>query len=253
MNFSTSIYLGHLLGSGDIITRYRRSFFGPLWITVSTGILTLTISVVFGAIFGQPLKNFLPHLTLGIIFWNFFNSTIVESCSAFIESEGIIKQLKIPFMVFIIRGVYRNLLILFHNLLIFPFLCFFLDIKFEETILMSALGLIVVLFFLSWICLLLALLCTRYRDLVQVVINLLQISFYLTPIIWMESTVNSQTILKYLLFNPFYHMLEVIRAPLLGQFPDVISFYFLIVFGAFGWLFAAIMLIKFKFRIVYWL
>jgi hypothetical protein len=90
-----------MLGWQDIRQRYRRSAIGPFWLTISMGVLIGSIGLVFGNIFRSPLDKFLPFLTIGIVFWNFITNVVSEGCTAFILSEGIIKQMPMPLFVHI--------------------------------------------------------------------------------------------------------------------------------------------------------
>ena len=82
------------LAWNDIAMRYRRSTLGPLWMTLSTGILVVSLGLLYSRIFQTDIATYLPYLALGFIVWGFLSTTINESCQAFSESERIIKQIK---------------------------------------------------------------------------------------------------------------------------------------------------------------
>ena len=85
-----------MLGRQDMNLRYRRSKFGPFWITISMGIQILTLGLVFGQLFGTSIHKFLPFLAIGIILWSYLTSIVSEGCSSFIVAEGLITQLDLP-------------------------------------------------------------------------------------------------------------------------------------------------------------
>ena len=109
-----------MLGWQDVKQRYRRSALGPFWLTISMGVMIGTIGVVFGNIFKTPMAEFLPFLTVGMIVWTFMSSVIAEGCLGFVAAEGVIKQLPLPLFIHVLRVVWRNFLILAHNIVIFP-------------------------------------------------------------------------------------------------------------------------------------
>jgi len=109
-------FLVGMLGWQDVRQHYRRSALGPFWLTIAMGVMIGSIGVVFGQIFNSPMSEFLPFLAAGMIFWGFISSVITEGCTGFIAAEGIIKQLPIPLFVHILRVIWRNLLILAHNM-----------------------------------------------------------------------------------------------------------------------------------------
>jgi ABC-type polysaccharide/polyol phosphate export permease len=242
-----------MLGWQDIKQRYRRSALGPFWLTISMGVMIGTIGLVFGTIFGSPLDEFFPFLAAGIIIWSFITSALLEGCSGFISSEGIIKQLPIPLFVHILRLLWRNIIIFLHNIVIFPLVLIAVTKAPSWISLLSIPGFALLVINLSWISLVLAIICTRYRDLPPIITNLVQVLFYLTPIMWMPKLLPSE-VARYLLeLNPMYHFIEIVRAPLLGEAANPISWIVAIAFAIFGWSFASIFYGRYKRRIAYWL
>src|SRR5262245_55985878 len=99
------------VGWNDIRQRYRRSVLGPFWITLSMAVLVGSLALIYSQVFRMDLKEYLPFLCLGFIIWGFIASAATESCTAFIESESLIKQIKIPFSVYVQRVVWRNFVV----------------------------------------------------------------------------------------------------------------------------------------------
>ncbi|MDB5827110.1 MAG: type transporter, partial [Variovorax sp.] len=76
----------------DIVLRYRRSMLGPLWLTLSMGAMIGGMGPLYSSLFGTELSKFFPHLALGLIFWGFFSSMVIDSCNTFIGSANYLKQ-----------------------------------------------------------------------------------------------------------------------------------------------------------------
>ncbi len=241
------------LGWHDIQGRYRRSAIGPFWLTISMGVMIASIGVVFGQIFNSPMDEYLPFLAAGIILWAFVTGTINEGCTGFIDAEGMIKQLPIPLFVHILRVLWRNLLILAHNILIFPLVLLAMGKGIGLEALLAIPGLLLVSMCLSWVALLFAVLCARYRDLAQIVASMLQVAFYLTPIIWMPSLLPDRMGATFLQLNPFFHLLELIRAPLLGVVPSLTSWLVVLMITVVGWGFTLFVFSRVRHRVAYWL
>jgi homopolymeric O-antigen transport system permease protein len=96
-----------------------------------------------------------------------------------------------------------------------------------------------------------AICCARYRDLPPVIASLLQVMFFLTPILWQPGALRSYAWVVNV--NPLFHWIEVIRRPLLGHSPDAASY---------GWTAASIVLLALlalwllgrqRDRIAYWM
>lgn len=99
----------------------------------------------------------------------------------------------------------------------------------------------------------LAILCARYRDFPPIVASILQVLFYLTPIIWMPASFYS-TESSYLLdFNPVHHFFEIVREPILGELPSMFSCYISSIISIVGWLLSLLILGAYKKIIIYWI
>jgi len=245
--------LVRMLGWQDVRQRYRRSALGPFWLTISMGVMIGTIGVVFGQIFKTPMREFLPFLAAGMILWSFISSVVMEGCSGFIAAESIIKQLPIPLFVHIMRMVWRNILILLHNIVILPLVFLAVGRSIGPEALLVVPGFLLALLNLTWIALLLGVLCARYRDLPQIVGSALQVVFYLTPIMWMPEHLPQRAGMYLLDLNPVYHMLAVVRSPLLSQMPTALDWYVSVGMAVFGWIAAILLYGRYKRRIAYWL
>jgi len=246
------ISLVGVLGWVDVKQRYRRSALGPFWITVSMGVMIATIGLVFGRIFQSSLDEFLPYLTIGMVLWMFISSTLTEGCLAFINAESVIKQLPIPLFVHVMRVIWRNTIILAHNLVIVPIVFFIFGKTLSLDVLLSVAGFFLLVLNLGWVTLALALFCARYRDMPQIVASLLQVAFYLTPIIWMASMLPAGIRGFYLDFNPLYHLVEIVRAPMLSMEVDINSWLACTIMVLVGWSFSIALYNRCKCKIAYW-
>lgn len=241
------------LARSDIRQRYRRSTLGPFWITISTGVMIACLGFIFGKIFKSPISEFLPFLAVGLILWGFISQVITEATTVFVSSEAIIKQLPIPYFSHVLRMVARNFYIFLHNIVIFPLVCLIFKITPNLNLMFIFPGLLILVFNLLWISLLLGIICTRYRDLTQVVGSFLQIVFYVTPIIWLPSLLPAKAGIMFLDPNPFYHLLQIVREPLLNHAPSILNWVVSISLGIVGWLLTIIIFNRYRTRIAYWL
>ncbi len=226
--------LTFLLGWLDVQQTYKRSKIGAFWVSIGSAVGILTVSIVYGLIFKIDLQEFLPYISISMIAWSFMAGSISEACNAFVMAEGIIKQLSIPLLVHSLRVIWRNLVIMAHNLVIYPITLYSVGGSLSWLSLLSILGLILVCINLAWIGLILAFASARFRDLGPVVLNVLQIAFYITPVIWMAKAMPSGIAHWILGLNPLYHMLQVVRLPLLGSLPTAENWVACLVLGLFG-------------------
>jgi ABC-type polysaccharide/polyol phosphate export permease len=242
-----------LLGWQDIRQRYRRSILGQFWITVSVGVMILCLAFLFGRLFQSPLEKYLPFLAIGLICWNFISATISEGCLAFIAAEGIIKQLNVPLQVHIARIIWRNLVVFGHNLIILPLIFFGLGISLNWSALLFLPGLVLLTLNLAWVSLVLGIICTRFRDVPQIIHSILQVVFYLTPIIWLPELLRGKAEFALVDFNPAYHLIELVRAPLLGSPSTIQNWAAGLMLLMLGGSLALLLARKLGHRVAYWL
>ncbi len=238
-------------GWNDIRQRYRRSVLGPFWMTISMSVLIIVLGFLYSRIFHADIETYLPYLALGFICWGFISSSISETCEAFRESERIIKQIKIPFSMHIFRVVWRNLIVFFHTAILFVPIALFFGIPLRPVTLLVVPGLALLFINLTWLGLTLAILSTRFRDVPPIVATLLQITMFATPIMWPVSAVGDQTFI--ININPVYHLIELVRTPLLGDEVMALTWIVAVGMAVVGWLTALILFRRVGHQIVYWL
>jgi ABC-type polysaccharide/polyol phosphate export permease len=242
-----------MLGYRDLKHRYRRSLLGPFWLSVSTAVFIAIITLVFGSVLDVPMRDYLPYIATGIIFWQFITSTITSSCSAFVASSALIKQSAVPMYVYVEKELWRELLTLAHNLLILPMAFIIVRRGIDWTALLAIPGFLLLLANLGWMSLLLAVLATRYRDLPQTVNSLLPTLMFVTPIIWLPSMMPTHLGKAFVAYNPLARLIELVREPLLGHVPSITTWIVGAAMAILGWLIALYIFGRGRRRIVYWL
>ena len=248
-----SIDLALYLAYSDIRQRYRRSSLGPFWITISTGVMIASMGLIFGRIFKAPTSEFFPFLAAGLIFWGFISGCISESTTVFPSNEAVIKQLPIPLFVHILRMIARNLFIFAHNFVLLPFVLLCVERPITINIIFLLPGLILLLLNLLWFTLILATVCARFRDMTQIVQSVMQIVFYVTPIIWMPNLLQGKTETMLIDPNPFYHLIQLVRAPITGHSPTSLTWVYTTGICIFGWFLAIKVFNRYKSKVAYWL
>lgn len=239
------------LGWHDIRKRYRRSVLGPFWLTLSMAVMVASLGLIYGTLFRLDLEGYLPFLAIGLATWSFIASFLNEGCTSFIDLEPLIKNVRIPMSLHILRVLWRNLIIFAHNIVIFAVVAVIFGVWPGAAGLLSVLGLTLLLMNAGWIMLLLGMVCTRFRDVPPIVASLIQLLFFVTPVMWKPELLGER---RYLMeFNPFYHLIETIRAPLLGQIPGWENWAATLLFAVAGWVFTFACFARFRKRIAYWL
>lgn len=239
------------LGWLDVRQRYRRAILGPFWITISMAVMVVALGVLYAGIFRQDVRDFLPYLAAGFIVWNLISGTINEGTSAFVQSEGLIKQGGIPLSVHVFRVLFRNLIVGAHNLTVMLFVYIWQPALLSWEIAFLIPGIALIIANLSWLTMMVGVLCTRFRDLPPIIYNLLQIMFFMSPIMYKPNSLPAEMsfIAK---ANPVFYLVEVVRAPLLGQLPSVRTYEVLVGLAVVGWVAAYRFFKMTRSRVPYW-
>jgi lipopolysaccharide transport system permease protein len=242
-----------VLGWHDIRNRYRRSVLGPFWLTISTGVMIAMLGFLYGALFGQPIRVFLPFVGAGLVVWMFIATLINEACSVFQTSESIIKQVRAPLTMHVCRMVWRNTVVFLHNAVIMIPVVGLAAPRLSADLLLVPLAVVAIAVNGVWAGLALGVLCARFRDIPLIISNLVQIVFFVTPIMWLPEILHARGVTWVSDVNPFYHFIEIVRAPLLDKGTPELSWSVVIVVTALGWAFALTTLRRYRHRVAYWL
>lgn len=246
------VELWGMLGWHDIRQRYRRSILGPWWLTLSTAIMVAALGIVYHAILKMPLEQYLPFLASGLVTWTLVSSIITDGCQAFIVNEQVIRQIRLPFTIHVCRLVWRNVIIFFHNLLIvIVVVAVFGGWPQLEALPLAVAALVAIAANGVWVALLLGAFCARFRDIPQIVTSMMQLFFFITPVLWHPSVLPGQQ--RVITFNPFHHFVEIMRAPLLGGVPTAGSWLAVIAITLVGWIVTIAFMTRYRRRFAYWL
>lgn len=245
------------LGWQDIKQRYRRSTLGPLWITIATGVMALALGLLYSLLFQQDLAVFLPHVAVGLIIWGFIAGCIKEGSEVFIANEGLIKQLPSALSVHVYRLVWKQFLFLLHNLVIWVILMLIFRPDLGWKVLLAVPAMAILVANGVWVSMFFGIIATRFRDVAPLLDSLVQLAFYMTPIVWTTRTLEEQggeiaQRAKIAEINPLYHYLEIIRAPMIGEPVEAYHWWIVLGFTAVGLSAALLVMRQWRFRVSYW-
>lgn len=239
------------IGWNSTIKRFRRTVLGPFWL--SSGVLSFAIALafVFGGLMGVPWRESFPHILLGIMSWSLIGGMVAEGVMLFVLGAGMMQSQRMPLSFHVFLHAHRALVNFVCQLIV-------------ALVVLAALGLLkpphwgvligipIVLFNGALLSFIVAIPSTRFRDLAQIISLLMQVAFFLSPIFWKEESMPAtrRAIIDY---NPFAHMLALIRDPLEGQAPALIHYAWTLGFSAVLVVVALIMLAVYRRRVIFWL
>ncbi|WP_430397188.1 ABC transporter permease [Ferrovibrio sp.] len=237
----------------DIAASFRRTGLGTLWVTVGMVLVVGALGLFFGTVLQQlvpPYAVYVPFLATGMIAWSLIAGMLHATANQTWQFMAQLRHTALPLPATVLRLMLRQLLILVQNLVV-ALIAQWLLLNTVTVQPLELLGGIVLLAAnLGWMALAIGLLCARFRDLPQLVAWMLHLAFFLTPILWPAYFLGHYTWLADI--NPFHHLVELVRLPLLGQAIPLANWGGSVLLLLFGSLFTRLLYTRLSWRLPYW-
>jgi ABC-type polysaccharide/polyol phosphate export permease len=203
---------------GDFKLRYQGSYLGYVWTLFKPLLLFSVIYTVFTQFLKAPIENYATYLLLGIVIWTFFSEATMVGLNSLISKRDLITKIYFPRQLIVIASTLNSSITLLLNLLIFFIIAGFSNV-FPGLCSLLLIPLIILLYiFTTGLTLILAALYIRFQDLQHIWEVLLQIIFWLTPIIY-SITIIPEQFQKYVLMNPLARFIEDARVVFIHNQP----------------------------------
>ncbi|PVE22120.1 ABC transporter permease [Microvirga sp. KLBC 81] len=239
------------LAWNDIKKRYRRSTLGPFWITFATLIMVGGMTLVYGGLFRQEIKKFLPLVASGLVIWSLIAGCLTEGVNIFISASATIRQIPAPLTVHVFRLIWTQIIYFLHNLIAIVLALVIADVSVTPATLLVLPALAILIANLTWISLLLGATGARFRDVPLIVQSFMSAIFMITPIVWQPSFLPpDRQWVAYL--NPFTYLVEIVREPLLGNSPSLAIWFVSIAMALGGGLITVIVYGRSRKKIAFW-
>ncbi|MET0293952.1 MAG: ABC transporter permease [Phenylobacterium sp.] len=243
--------LAWTLARHDVVARYRGSILGPFWITLSMGLMVLGIGLLYAQLFHQDIHAFLPFVALGLVCFQTMSAIINEGCETFTQARGMLSQTALPIFTFVWRTLFRNLITFGHHLVIVLAVLLWFGTWRQSNLPLAAVGLVFLLLNAGWLSMVAGIVSARFRDIPPVVASVLQFAIFVTPVFWSPSVLPERGAL--LDANPFAHMLQAVRGPMLGEPVPPLTWAVLAAMAVVGWAFTFVLFARTRRRIVHYL
>lgn len=238
----------------DIRNLFVRTRLGTLWHAIGLIIVVAVIGTFFGAIFKGELTgyaDYIPFLAVGLVVWTFLSAVVNESCLVFNTRAKMLRHISYPFSTIPLTITFKSLFIFVQNLTLsaIAYVIFFHSLPVLPVPLLF--GVLLVAVNVYWLGLLTAVVCTRFRDLPQIITGAMYIGFFLSPIIWKEDFLGRYIYLNDL--NPFYHLISLVRLPFLGIQTPSFMWIMGVAYAVIGGSITAAIYVRLNKKIPYWL
>jgi ABC-type polysaccharide/polyol phosphate export permease len=245
-----SVHIWPALAWQEVRQRYRRSVLGPFWLTISIGVLIGGMGPLYSRLFSEDVGTYFPHLAVSFITWMLLANLINELCTAFISAEGLIKQTRMPLTIHVLRVIWKNLLIYFHHAVILVIVLIAYPRPFTWAVFLVPLAVLAIAINAIWAGLLLGMVCARFRDIPLVIQSIVQVMFFLTPVLWLPQSLGRFVWAADI--NPLNHLLEIVRAPLVAATARPTSWMVVIGMAVVGFAIVIPLFARLRGRVAYW-
>lgn len=220
----------------DLLTKYRRSRLGLIWAIVPPILYAFGIGGFYALIGHQAPSHIIAHLGVGYVVYRFVTASLNECTVAFTIHAGFIQDGRIRFTDYVLRVIAKALFYLFLSMPVMA-VALYMSPEFQPMGLLTLIpALIVVLVNVAWMGALVAVLGARLPDVHELMGSILMFAFLFTPILWRASQAPSGSIQGFIArLNPLFHLVEVVRAPLLGEPLGNATLLYLVLMTCFGW------------------
>lgn len=226
----------------DIVTKYRRTRLGLVWIFVPVAVFVAAIGSVYARIMGHEAPFYIPYLAVGYVVWRFIVQCTSESASILRAHKPFIMDGRTRLTDFVLRSIAKAFFYFAcTSLIIVAALMWSPEMHWPRVFTLLLTFPIVVVNMIWWsTCM--ALIGARHADTGEMVATGLRFGMLLTPILWVGERFAPGTAFWWAVHvNPAYHLINFVRAPVLGQPIATTTLVYLTVMTVAGWCLAAVL------------
>lgn len=239
------------LGLEQTFNRYRRTLLGPFWIASATVSMGLSMAFVFGSLLGGDWRESLPHILSGVLCWSLVSGVVTESTGVFLGAGSMMQSQRLPLSFHALLMTNKVVVNFLHQILAFwAVMAAFRLLTVPHWTIVLAIPMVTLTSFTLAIPI--AMVSARYRDIGFLIGTAFGAMFLLTPVFWSRAQLppDKRWIADY---NPFAHLLEILRQPFIGQPAPALNWYASFAVLILGLLLTIVSLALFRKRVVFWL
>lgn len=242
------------LALSDLRARFRRSYFGVLWVILQPLLLTLIIATILKYAFHQDMASYSIYIFSGLLAWEFISGCVNAGAMCFLSAEGYVKQVRLPMAIYPLKAALYCLIIFCTAFLGFAAYTFIVQPEVISWYWLYILPFLILLFIFGLpLAIISAVINVKFRDFQQFIGLILQIVWYTSPIFLPREIFNQPLLRDFTAINPIAALMDLLRRPLLDAMAPTISGYALVLVWTIGlWIIAGFMLKNNERRIVFY-
>jgi ABC-2 type transport system permease protein/lipopolysaccharide transport system permease protein len=208
----------------NVKNRYRRTVFGPWWLTLQMVILIVGISIVFGQLLNTDLKDFLPYVGLGFVVFSLLSGLTRAAADVFITGSSSLKSTRQPLSNLVLRDVGIEFINFGHNLVLYLVFLAIGFVPLTPKVLIAVPIVVIIAVNGLFVGLWLGIAVARFRDLKPFIDSILGVAIFFCPVFYNLDNLSSGIRNVLLVWNPFTYLIMAFRSPLIGA-PLLPSYY----------------------------
>jgi len=203
------------LAARDLRVRYSRTQLGPWWSAVAQGALIAGIAVAVALIAQDPVQEYLPRIAVSLMVWTFIANVFLESIELFTVERSLLLNTRVSELGLIVRVIWRQVLLSLYNLPVVAICVVIGGVPVSLRLLLLPAALLIVGFGMLLPSLSVALLTLFRRDFAQMIPSLVQLLFFVSPVMWQTPSTGRLNLLSDV--NPIAWTLEAVRNLVLAE------------------------------------
>lgn len=237
----------------DVATRHRRTRLGFLWFLAPTAMFLLVLGNVYSHLMGYTAAQYLPYLGVGYVTWRFMLQIVNDSISTFSTHKAFIMDGRTRLTDFVLRSFSKaGYQLLFGLIVVFGIMAWSPEMSVVR-MLTLLITLPLLMLNMGWLAVCLAMVGARYRESHELMGTVLIVGFLVTPVLWMVDRFPPDTLRGIIVrLNPAFHLIETVRAPVLGGMPETSSIIYVAVMALIGWPVAALLYSRYSRYVPIW-
>lgn len=215
--FSSQSYeLIKVLSINHLKIKYKRTTLGFAWSMLNPLLFIAALSIIFSTLMNMPYLKFVLMFFPAFLAWGFFSNSVNAASMSIISNESLLRKTPIHTMIFPLVSVVINFIEFILTFVIFLILAFLGGYEITIHTIILPLSILLLLSFTIGVSLIVSVISTYFRDFIYLIGIMLQLWFYLSPIIYSkEFIVGKSPIIDILMaINPMVYIIDLFRTPI---------------------------------------
>jgi ABC-type polysaccharide/polyol phosphate export permease len=168
----------------ELTVRYKRSVLGFLWALLNPALSMIVLTIVFSKIMQGSIPHYAVFVLSALVPWTFFLQSSTYAVESIVGNADLIKKVAVPKVIFPLAAVTSNLINLLLSFIPLALVVLIMGHKFYWTWLLLPVSTLALAIFTFGFGMIIATANVFYRDVAHIIQIILNLWFYLTPIIY---------------------------------------------------------------------